>query len=453
MALDLPRITLLDGAGPHPWLFRVSLPNGDLLTSKIGYASRGAAEQYDGRLKSCTFPQYGPSDRGGSIRAVEMSMDYIDMDRKLARRIEGREQDVKRSPLLVRQAHPALASDRWADIFTGVLVSISWPEPLLARLRFRVDDDVIQHMSPKPYTRITVDTWPKAKADSWGKIARPIYGTHDSLGFTGKGFVEAYLVDKEAHTYLLSIGRCLAVMRAYGSDKLLSSANWSWGYMARRGTWYTTLALTPDAYAEIYGEQWTNADAPGQAKLVEQTRVAVDCAGFESTGLGKDGGGALIQNPIDQLLHYLSNFVIGSWRRGSWLSTSDRLGDASHLRQFFAERGYKGAQVVSQPGKGTDQIAAWLASMECVAYWWTDGLLYFDVDDFTETDVYPEGPYAYQEKLDLEEEDDRQVVGETVGKFVRDDSSGSFLATVSARDPQATTEASTTIEQEWGSAA
>lgn len=470
--LTASQTAALEGPGPRPWVCDIEFPGPDQINhvadddhpliqrtwyvSKVGFAIRGVgARQYRPLVLEYDYPRYGPSDSGGSVAGVEMSITIDDSSRELMAVTEGSEtHQIEGSPVTIREAGEDLQEDEWLPIFVGVIISID-RSGSKAVIRCRTDDTVMKHDSPRSYARIPADAFPNADPAAWNTIARPIYGEHNSAGYTDHGMISCLSVDRVNYIYLVSIGRCLDVPAVFIDDtRLTVTTHYTWGYIARRGVWYTVIYITATGYSFIYGSAWSGGTTAEKLVLSNRARITADVLGFESTGIGIGaiGGTGLIANPIDQLVHYLSNFVLGSWRRGPWLATHERIEDFTDLHDFFEDHSAVGARVISDSGSAYTQISEWLTGEECVAWWTPEGKLAFSVDDFTDTNIYPAGPPSIQEKLELPKPDDQLKTNTTRVEFVHDENNGKFHASVTAQDPDAVTSTDTTISQTWGSA-
>lgn len=461
MAASSTQRTALAKPGPHVWLVTLDLPStiSSVTTyyiSKVGFAARGAgAKQYKPLVLGYSYPRYGVSDSGGNVQGVEMTIDVDDNARWLTAITEGRNADrIEGCAVVVKQADDTLFSAgvltaQWITIFTGVVAGIDW-KGKTATIRCRVNDSVLKHDAPGPIARITNDTWPLADPAAWTMTAPIIYGEHDSAGFTDQGFIPLFSVDRTNYLYMVSLGRCQNVTAVFMDGKALTlTTHYTWGYTNRRGTWYTTVTITATGYSFIYGAAWTGGTTAEKQAIANGARVTADVLGIEDTGYGT---GSLLVNPVDQINHYLSNFVFDTtWRRGAWNASHSRIGSNTALRTFCDDRGFRGAVRIDQPASGTSQLAEWLQSFEFVGYWWTDGKLYLTVDDFTQTtDIYTSIPYARQEKLDLSKNEDTLRVGKVTLNSIHDSAGGDYKASVTAQDPDKLTDAAATIDQLWG---
>lgn len=460
--LNAEQTAALNGPGPRPWVCSIVLPFGAIdgtqtwYVSKMGFAARhvgaGLGAQYKPRVVGYRYPRYVVSDSGGSLASVEMSIEIDDSSRELVAITEGEfARQVRGGAVTVREADETLSPISYFPIFTGIISSIEW-EGTKAIVNCRVDDDLLQHKCPKPYTRIVVDSFPKADPANWNSIAQIVYGEHDSAGYTDEGFVPLISVDREAYLYIVSLGRCLDVTAVFlDGTRLTETTHYTWQYTARRGTWYTTVSVLAAGYEAVYGAAWSGGSAAEKLALSNGARLSADVLGLCTDSLGASAAFPdLIVDPADQIVHYLSNFCFGSWRRGPWLSTSSRI--TSHIGNFFLDRGYRGAHVIRTAETGTTQITSWLRSLEAVAWWGPDGDLHLGIDDFASGDVYPSGPISYQENLRLPHPEDRQRISKTTFSFVKNEAGGSYHASVNVQDPDAINDAADTINQEWGSA-
>lgn len=425
------RPLLKAGTGPFPRGTTITLPTTTWRFAQAGFASVAGGYQYDAKVKRYSDVTYGPSDRSGSMRAVEMSVDVIDTDRTIARYKEGAYgRRILGSAAITDLSQKTLAAASWRRLHTGIVVRVDFPEPLLARIVMRVDDLALEHSVPKGTWRITSDDWPYADASTWGKFASLVYGLNDSSGWTNRGFIPCLYVDKTGFRYLVCAGRALSVPAVYVAGVKASTSAYSITFPIVRGRQYTIVDFTSD--------QGTAA-------------ITANVQGYESVG---DGTGTLLSLPTDQIAHYLTNFVFGDYMRGAWLSTSARIDSASlaALATFVSDRGYKGARRIDTPGKAGDQLTSWLTSLELVAWWTHEGTIAFGVEDFTDTNIYQSSPVALQPAgFATEDDDDRQVVGSVIARHVFDASSSDFVQNLQVQEPSSTTETVAELNMEWGS--
>jgi len=125
-----------------------------------------------------------------------------------------------------------------------------------------------------------------------------LYGIHDSTGMQqGPGLVPTIYVDTVQFRYLVCAGKAKSIDYVY-VDGVQTGSGWSTSYVTVHGRIYTLIDFTTDQ---------------GTAE------ITCDANGYEAVG---DGSGAVITNPATQWAHRLSNFVLGDYMTGSWLSTN-----------------------------------------------------------------------------------------------------------------------------------
>jgi len=275
----------------------VSLPGYTLLDSLSPYTS-ATGGHHRGMLKSWGRLSYAISDRGGTLPSVELTIRGWDTDRSMARIKEGtRADEVRGSAVTAYLMAPGTASSGWNTVFTGILTRLAFPEPFVYEITARVNDQQLSRIQPDGW-KLTAAQWPNADPAVFDSYAPTVYGVHDaSYTSTGPGMLPTLYVDKIGFRYLVAAGKLKSVDRVY-VDGVQTGSGWSTSYVTVSGRIYTLIDFTTDQ---------------GTAE------ITCDANGYESVG---DGSGSTITNPATQWAHRLSNFILGDYMTGSWLSTS-----------------------------------------------------------------------------------------------------------------------------------
>ena len=278
----------------------VALPQGTLYLSEAPY------DRYEARIR--------PGGISAVTRAVSLESTSIgasrldvvvadDRTRRMEQLLEGG-YDVKRSVGTLKRASPDLAEADWLTRYTGLLDSWDWhaDAPGTVTLHFRPDDHALRN-SFAPGVPILKSEWgegsyvmPDGVA---GTYAPFLYGSHNSAGITGWGFIPLICVGQSgsAGRYLVNRGRAKTKTGTWKtSDR--SSISGALETVVRGGKTFSTVNFT--------------------AGITAGLGIWGDFDGYETVG---DGSGALIVNPVRQLWHLLS-LVYADWRLGNWPSLS-----------------------------------------------------------------------------------------------------------------------------------
>ena len=327
ISVALPGLTLLDSAAPY--------------TSATGGHHRGLV------LSWGSF-DYRVSDRGGRLNAVESRIRINDADRTLLRIKDGaRADEVRGSVVSVYLMAPGTASSGWDSIFVGTLTKLSFPEPFVAELTLRVNNQQLQRIRPDGW-KLTRKAFPNASAAALDQYAPVLYGTHDaSYTQTGPGLVPCACVDTLQFKYMVCAGKAKSVTRVYSDGVQVSGGSYSSGYSTIDGRSYTLITFTSDR-----GTQ----------------EITCDATGYESVG---DGSGTLITNPATQWAHRLTNFCLGDYMTGAWLSTNALI-DSTTLtaaETYFTSLGALGSDYDAEKRTGDDVVARFCNSWRMRCGW------------------------------------------------------------------------------------
>lgn len=418
-------------AGVNAWVTKVDLPDGDTWRwTQSPFTSREEGN-FDVRVKTYSPIRFTPSDAGGSLPTVETTIDVRDDDRRIARFYEGQYgRKLRGAPVAIRHANTVVEPDGWRPLMTGIIANITWPSRLVARLTLRADDTALRRLVPKPGWRITIADWPNAVSSAQGMYAPILYGSHNSGGYSEKGFVPLICVDRLTFTYLLCAQWAKGINAVFSAGVMASSATYEIQHQLRRGRRYTTVRFDSD-----------QGDAA----------ITADCRGYDAGG---NGSGSMIAGPVGQLAHYLTNFVYGDTADSAsgWPETSPRISTdgLEELDAYLTARGHIGARRIASPGTAAEEINRWLETTGTRVWWNGAGQLVFKADPIDRTNIY-DGPRVMQPAgFSLDEEDSQAISGSVTVNYVMDDVSGQFQQTLNVRMPNIEDETADEISQTWG---
>jgi len=337
------------GRGIAVWGLRLDLSSlglDDMLFSTSSYFS-AARGQFVGKVKSWGGLTYSVSDRSGSLPGVVTRVMVNDHDRAIQALDSGVHRNrLKGIPVYQYLMTPAVAGDA-LKVFVGVLVSIGWPEPFVAEIEMKCNDEQLQMLTPNGGWVISRTNWPNALPEHFGKPAPILYGRYDaSLFQAAPGLIPTLLVDTVTHRHLISAGVPKSVIRVYVASVVVTTGFSVETLVRPDGRTYTVVKF---------------AAAPAG-------EVTVDVEGYEAVG---DGSGALITNPATQWAHRMSNFVLADWTGGAWLSTHSLVDSASVAANaaIFGLMGAKGRDYDDEMRTGDDVIARFCKSWRWHCGW------------------------------------------------------------------------------------
>lgn len=331
------------------WGLVVSFPGNTMKLSSAPFTSETGGH-FSPKVLSWGGLNYQISDRSGRLNAVETRVTVADVDRTIARIVSGASSgSVRGSAAVMYLMTPSVASSSWTTVFSGKVAKVSFPRPLEAEITIRTDDDQLQRISPRGGWALTRVQWPNAKPEVYDKYAPIIYGYHDmgNLGVDQGGMVPTLYVDTVAWRYLVCAGKAKTITRVYVNG-VSTVSGWSTSYITRSGRIYTTILFTAD-----------QADA----------EITVDLQGYEDVG---DGSGTIITNPATQFAHRLTNFCLGDWMTGSWLSTNALI-DSTYLsaaESYFTSLGAAGSHYDDDKRTGLDILSKFCNTWR-MRSWWT----------------------------------------------------------------------------------
>lgn len=410
----------------------VSFPGSTLKMSTVPFTS-ATGGHYTARVLSWGGINYSISDRSGRLNSVEVRVLVSDTDRSIARIYAGTSSEsVRGSVATIKLASPLVASSSWTTLFSGVVVKVSFPRPFEAEIVMRTADDQFQRVSPRGGWVMSRVSWPNAKAEVFDKVAPCLYGVHDASTMqTGPGLVPALYVDTIEFRYLVCAGKAKSIDRVY-VDGIQTGSGWATEYVTRGGRIYTCINFTTDQ---------TDAE------------ITCDANGYESVG---DGSGSTITNPATQWAHRLTNFVLGDYMTGSWLSTNSLI-DSTYLtsaESYMTSLGAKGSDYDDQRRTGHDITARYCTSFRMRAWWTLSGTV------ATEYENIFSAPYGgtrwrwYRDEMGPFSlaEDDHQVSSRIVGRHIRSASQGSYLSTLEVMDASVSNDTQEALDLELSEA-
>lgn len=415
----------------------VSLPGSTVRVSSAALSS-ATGGHFSPKVLSWGSLDYTISDRAGRLNAVETRITVADTDRSIARVVSGASADsVRGSTATIQLATPSVASSSWLTLFSGVVARISFPRPFEAEITIRTNDDQLKRPSPRGGWALTRVQWPNAKAEIFDKVAPLVYGYHDSANFqTTPGLVPTLPIDTTQFRYLVCAGKAKTLTRVFKDGvQITSGGSTDYGgafeYVTRSGRIYTCLKFTTDQADAVF---------------------TIDCLGYESVG---DGSGSVITNPATIWAHRLTNFCLGDYMTGAWLSTNALI-DSTSLTDAIAYLNSLGAGAHAsiysdEPVTGSDITAEYCDSFRLRAFWTKSGTLAANYENIfaapysgTRLRHYREetGPLAIVE-------DDFNMVSRILIRSAFSASQDKFLNTLEVVDASAANDNQETLDLKW----
>lgn len=402
------------GRGQAMWGLSISFPGSTQRLSNHPFTS-ATGGHFDGKVKSWGGLNYRISDRGGRLPAVETRVLVWDTDRVINRLVSGvNANSIRGSAATIYLATPTVASSSWLTVFSGKVTKVSFPEPFVAEISLRVADDQLQRMSPRGGWALSRVAWPNAAPEAYDMVAPVLYGVHDSTGMQqGPGLVPTIYVDTVQYRYLVCAGRAKSIDYVY-VDGVQTGSGWAVDYVTVHGRIYTLIDFTTDQ---------------GTAE------ITCDANGYEAVG---DGSGAVITNPATQWAHRLTNFVLGDYTSGSWLSTNALIDSTSlsAAEAYMTLLGAKGSDYDDQKRTGLDIIARFCNSFRMRAWWTLGGKIAIGYENIFSA---PYGGTRWRWTRDEVApfslvEEDFTVSSRIVVRQARSASQGSYLSTLEVMD-------------------
>jgi len=322
--------------------------------------------------------QAGSGDRSQGIELPTAGITISDLDGDFMKIYAGtRGNEIIGSASTIKLVSPNVtsASDYFTRFAGKLLDSPEQGSDLTWHLKFRVDDLALNRYVPK--IAVTQLDWPQADPGALGQFGPSIYGTHDSSGYTAKGFLPTLYLDRQTFFYGGSVGRLKTITNVY-ADGTKQTSGFSITNPIRNGVQWTGIDFTADQTTKV---------------------ITFDCDGYETVG---DGSGSVITSPSDQLKHFLVNFVFGDYRSGNWLTDASAPIDtasfsetATYLTSFA--KSVLGSRFIGgrQQLTGRAVLEEWLGDMPEVSAFWTNlGKLGIRPDDPFMTATYVDDPYV-----------------------------------------------------------
>lgn len=424
---------------------KVGLPGATLRIGNAPYTSLSDGH-YQGLGKSFGSITRAVSGRDGQLPSVQAVFQFWDHDRTWQRVLTGsRAKEVRGSTVQLFRMAPDVAFGSWSKAFDGQLVRWSIPEPFCVEFTARTNDE--QLLRPSRQVALDRNTWPNAIPEVYDKVAPVLYGYYDaSTQSTGPGLIKAPLVDRFSYRYLVCAGKAKSILRVYVNGSQISSGLYTTSYITNKGRIYTTI-LFDDA---------TDANAAGVASggvSITTAVVTCDVQGYESVG---DGSGSLITNPATQLAHFLSNFVLGDYMSGSWLSTNALIdstilaAEAAAMTTLSAGGSFYKAERIT----GRDAIALYCTSFERRCFWSSGFKIGLDAEKvFTQPYLGNSIDWAKHEVKPVSfAERDWRVTSEITKRQCYSPSQDAFLQTLTVQDASASIVSISEVDSVWSEA-
>jgi hypothetical protein len=420
----------------------------DVTTEEIGqYSSETINSRseglYEGKIVNFERISRSVMNKKNSLESTSAGITIADgPDRKFAKFLaSARGKQFRDSAVDIRLASPEVTDKTaWKTVFDGVVKSWVEIKPNEWRMKFSAQDDPMLAKIPK--VKISEPDFPNADPKLYDNFAPIIYGRHSSFNITDDGMVQLYRVDTSGgttgdNTFLVSFGRCLDILRIYAQKNNEAPV------VLTEGTGADEWQRVSDTLALINGRQWTLIHFPGGFSTVDPSEWAftADIEGFETIG---DGTGVLIENPANQILHLVTNFVFGEWTSGLWLDPVDFPIDVDKFVEtgdFLNELGQASSRYVGGKGSATkakDEINRFTKNLELKVFWTSEGKLAILPNDHTTVDVLAEQTILDDGLHDLNDPDfsfdDSGLINRVFVSYIHQQDGGKFLANLEVQD-------------------
>lgn len=415
-------------AKPYPEVYpllTVSFPGGSKRVSSVAIAS-ATLGMFEPRVLRWDTLRRGVAERTNGLESVDFSVDVADTDRYFSGLLAGANgYGVRGSAFTLQLVSPNVIPADWFTLFAGILADWEQPRPLVWTWKFRPNDLALER--PFPKTKISATDWPNAERDARGLYPNLPYGkiTSNLLG----GAIRCPLVDITGCRYLVCAGWAKSVTTVFADG--LATSGYSITHPLVGGRVYTVIDFTT---------------TQGEAE------ITADIDGYETVG---DGTGTLIENPADQLLHFLVNFVWGDYKTGAWLSSSTAPVDTTLFTAaaaFLTARGYKGSRVLggrSEPQQGLAALEQWCASVQACPFWRNNGKLAVKFPN-PAASPYPAAVIdSAQMNLDGLVYSSQDLVDRVAVSYLFDHVQEQFTQTLEVRDPGLPHEIGDSLELPW----
>ncbi len=327
----------------------------------------------------------------------------------------------------------------YASIFTGVVHD--WSRlPGQTVIELRTAEDVLRTYHPRwPLVR---SEWFFMPEDQVGETTPLLYGKQDGTGLTDlptlekpHGMIPAlpiYIVAGSIAWYTVCLGPASFIKDVYvdGVKQVLSNVYGSAG---------------ADCYA-VYGSL-----AGGKTFTIvefvtipaEDAVVTVNAFGYQPTNATFDGSG-VITNPVDQIRHFLVNWVVERSRGyapGAW-ETSATIIDGTSFDDMAAwaiARGIEGARYMTEGRTALEYFREWLESFPALrSFWNAEGQIELCLLT-PDWPGYPVEPFPVfvraEDALSIEcDTDSSDITGRITANYLRDSVEGKFLRKMVVED-------------------
>jgi hypothetical protein len=342
------------------------------------------------------------SERPSDLSSQTFRLSLDDKDGAITAIVEGKA-NIRRSRVRAQLAHAQVASADWFTFFDGIVDDWQYESGVII-LGCRTDEIALMGFVPK--VPLLPGSVPALCASSRGIYAPVIYGIHDDQSLGADGAVTCIPVDTSdsdsaGKFWIVGLGALKDVSRCYKNGTLLTEgggSDWTHTTKVWGGTTYTVVQIV------------------GNSKTGDT--VACDVEGLTDVGAGTGG---LIVGASAQLKHFLSNFVYGDWRTGSWLSDPSVIDAASFASadSFLSKYGSEGSMYVggtTEQTRAIDIVNGWLRSQPMIrARWSNAGELGLRVIDHASGD-YVSTPWVQSERDELSPLQYEAVAGQLVSR-------------------------------------
>jgi len=413
---------------PYPEVYpllTVSFPGGTKRVSSSAVASASLG-LFEGRVLRWDTLRRGVAERSNGLESVDFSVDVEDVSREFSNLLAGANgHAIRGSAFTLQLASPNVIPGDWFTLWAGVLADWEQASPLVWTWQFRPNDLALER--PFPKTPIGPADWPNASTSARGLFPNLPYGKLSQPA----GGISCPLVDITGSRYLVCAGRAKTITSVFAD-----------------GVAVTTPSVT---YPVVNGRQYTLLDfttTQGEAE------ITANIEGYESVG---DGSGALIENPAEQLQHFLVNWVWGDYKIGAWLAASTAPVDTTLFAAaatFLSNRGYKGSRVLGgQPSQQTGLAALeeWCSSLQAQPFWRNNGKLAIKFEE-PAASPYPvitldgDRQFIVFGSLRYSSQD---LIDRVTLQYLYDHPGGQYTQTLEVRDPSLTHEIGDSLELPW----
>lgn len=414
---------------PYPEVYpllTVAFPGGSKLLSSSAVAS-ATLGIFEPRVLRWDTLRRGVAERTCGLESVDFSVDVADGDRSFSNLLAGANgHAVRGSGFTLQIASPNVIPANWFTLWAGVLADWEQPRPLVWTWQFRANDLALER--PFPKTPIGPADWPNASRDARGLFPNLPYGKLSSSG--DGGAIGCPLVDITGCRYMVCAGWAKAVTNVF-ADGVVVTSGYSITHPVVNGRVYTLIVFTT-----TQGEK----------------EITADIEGYEATG---DGSGALIENPADQLLHFLVNWVWGDYKTGAWLSASTAPVDTTLFTAaatFLSNRGYKGSRVLgglSSQQTGLAALEEWCSSMQAQPFWRNNGKLAVKFEDHAASPYPAITLDADQQTFGSQRYSSQDLIDRVTVHYLFDNVGGQYTQALEVRDPSLPHEVGDSLDLPW----